>query len=520
MKAMILRRIAEIALFAGLVACASVLRAQQLPGVEKIELSAGKSHLIDSTVDIDRVTVAAPDVAEAVPVSPRTLVINGKQAGETSLVVWMSDGTRRQFDLVVSPSTAKVTAAKQQLEREFADRVQLTVDNGSAFLTGKVKNLYASSRAIAIAEAAGKVINLLNVDIPPQEQQILLKVRFADVDRSRSLELGVNFYGAPQGIPFTSTVGTFSPTRLKEVTTNTAGQVTGGTFSVSDALNLFALYPHLNLGATLKDLQAKNVLQILAEPNVLAMNGHEASFVTGGEFPYPTLQGGGGGVGQVTVQFREFGVRIHFTPTITPRGTIRLHVTPEVSSLDYANALTVSGVTVPGLSTRRIETEVELEDGQSFVIAGLLDQRTTETLSKMPGFSEIPILGKLFQTKSINRAHSELLILVTPELVSPIPADKELPDLERPLTFLQGGGARTTAPRTPGRDVTGPPVIKPRRDEIPVQEMENIEQQQRPAQPASATPAFAAPARQNLTVAAPGAVPTVTDPTNTPRPPR
>ena len=519
MKAMILRRIAEIALFAGLVACASVLRAEQLPGVEQVALSAGKSHLIDTTVDIDRVTVAAPEVAEAVPVSPRTLVINGKQAGETSLVLWMSDGTRRQFDLVVSPSTARVTAARLQLEREFADRVQLTVDNGSAFLTGKVKNLYASGRAVAIAEAAGKVINLLNVDIPPQEQQILLKVRFADVDRSKSLELGINFYGAPGGIPFTSTVGTFSPTRLKDLK-RAGGAVSSVDFNVADALNVWTIIPHLDLGATLKDLQAKNVLQILAEPNVLAMNGHEASFVTGGEFPYPTLQGGGGGVGQVTVQFREFGVRIHFTPTITPRGTIRLHVTPEVSSLDYANALTVSGVTVPGLSTRRIETEIELEDGQSFVIAGLLDQRTTETLSKMPGFSEIPILGKLFQTKSINRAHSELLILVTPELVSPIPADKELPDLERPLTFLEGNGTRTTAPRTPGRDVTGPPVTRPRRDEIPVQEMENIELQQRPAPPFTATPAFAAPARPNLTVALPGAVPTATDPVNTPRPPR
>ena len=516
---MILRRIAEIALLAGLVACASVLRAAQLPGVEQIELSAGKSHLIDSTVDIDRVTVAAPEVAEAVPVSPRTLVINGKQAGETSLVVWMSDGTRRQFDLVVSPSTARLTAARQQLEREFADRVQLTVDNGSAFLTGKVKNLYASSRAVAIAEAAGKVINLLNVDIPPQEQQILLKVRFADVDRSKSLELGVNFYGSPGGIPFTSTVGTFSPTRLKEFK-KAGGGASSADFNVADALNVLTIIPHLDLGATLKDLQAKNVLQILAEPNVLAMNGHEASFVTGGEFPYPTLQGGGGGVGQVTVQFREFGVRIHFTPIITPRGTIRLHVTPEVSSLDYANALTVSGVTVPGLSTRRIETEIELEDGQSFVIAGLLDQRTTETLSKMPGFSEIPILGKLFQTKSINHAHSELLILVTPELVSPIPADKELPGLERPLKFLEGDGTGTTAPRTPGRDVTGSPLTRPRRDEIPVQEMENIEQQQRPAQPATAAPAFAAPARQNLTVATPGAAPAGTDPTNPPRPPR
>lgn len=481
MRPMMTRRLVEIALLAGLLACTNALRAQPAnpnPGAQAIQLSSGKSHLIDTAVDIDRVSVAAPDFAEAVPVSPRTIIVNGKLAGETSLVVWLSDGTRQQYEITVIPSVARVVAARQQLQKEFGGDVQLTVDNGSAFLTGKVKNLFASVRAVAIAEAAGKVVNLLNVDVPAQEQQILLKVRFADVDRSKSLELGVNFYGAPQGIPFTSTVGTFSPTRLKEYKV-AGGKLASNDFSVTDALNLFTFLPHLDVGATLKDLQAKNVLQILAEPNVLAMNGHEASFVTGGEFPYPTLQGGGGGVGQVTVQFREFGVRIHFTPTITPRGTIRLHVTPEVSSLDYASALTVSGITIPGLNTRRIDTEIELEDGQTFAIAGLLDQRTTESFSRMPGFSDIPIIGKLFQTKSVNRAHSELLVLVTPELVSPIPAGKDLPDVPRPSKFLEGTDMRTTAPRTPGSDVTGPPAARPRRDDIPVQEMQSIELQRR-----------------------------------------
>src|SRR5262249_2398790 len=151
----------------------------------------------------------------------------------------------------------------------------------------------------------------------------------------------------------------------------------------------------INLGATIQALQSKNLLQILAEPNVLAINGHNASFLAGGEFPYPTLQGGGGGLGAVTISFREFGVRINFTPTITPRGTIKLDVTPEVSSLDYANGLVFQGFTIPGLSTRRVQTQIELEDGQSFAIGGLLDNRDTETFAKIPGLGDIPFIGKL-----------------------------------------------------------------------------------------------------------------------------
>ena len=477
------RLIAEIALLGGLIACASTLRAADGPVAERVDLTAGKSHLIDTAVNIDRVSVAAPETVEAVPVSPRTLVINGKTPGETSLVLWLADGSRQEYDVTVASSGTRVAAARQQLDKEFEGKVQLTVDNGSAFVTGTVKNMFASARAISIAEAAAekKVVNLLNVEVPPQEQQILLKVRFADVDRSKSAELGVNFYGAPQGIPFSATVGSFSPTRLSDYTTAN-GKLATDKFTVSDALNIFAFWPHLDVGATLKDLASKNVLQILAEPNVLAMNGKEASFITGGEFPFPTLQGGGSGVGQITVSFREFGVRIHFLPTITPRGTIRLHVTPEVSSLDYANALTISGITVPGLNTRRVETEIELENGQTFAIAGLLDRRTTEALNKIPGLADIPLLGKIFQTRTMNKTNSELIILVTPELVAPIPADKPLPDLERPLKFMEGPGIMSTPPRTPGSDVTGPPVTKPRRTEISVQELQSIELSQKGGQ--------------------------------------
>ena len=229
------------------------------------------------------------------------------------------------------------------------------------------------------------------------------------------------------------------------------------------------------MGATIEDLQSRSVLQILAEPNILALNGHEASFVSGGEFPFPTLQGGGSGLGQVTIQFQEFGVRIHFLPRITPRGTIRLHVTPEVSSLDYADALSVSGYTIPALTTRRVDTEIELENGQSFAIAGLLDNTTTESLSRMPGLADIPWLGKLFTSKTISKANSELLVIVTLQIVGAVPEGQPLPDLPRPTPFMEGPGIVNRAPQTPGTDETGPAPVKPTRRELPVQEMQKLE---------------------------------------------
>jgi pilus assembly protein CpaC len=202
---------------------------------------------------------------------------------------------------------------------------------------------------------------------------------------------------------------------------------------------------------------------------VLAINGKSASFLAGGEFPYPTLQGGGGGLGAVTIQFREFGVRINFTPVITPRGTIRLQVTPEVSSLDFANGLVFQGFTIPALSTRRVQTEIELEEGQSFVIGGLLDRRVTEQLSKIPGLGDVPLLGKLFTSRTLNKTNTELLVMVTPQLVRPIPKGQSAPEIKMPRKALEA--EYTTSPQNPGMDVTGPVPVKPPADTIPVEQL-------------------------------------------------
>jgi pilus assembly protein CpaC len=468
--------IVDILLVAGLAMCASVLRAAQPepslgPVVEQISVSSGKTHLLDMPVNIERVSVAAPETAEAVPVSARSLMINGRAAGDTSLIVWLSDGSRKEYNLSVRINGARIDAAREQLAREFGSAVQVTVDNASVYLTGHAKDLFEADRAVAIASTLGKVVNLLKVEVPQQERQILLKVRFADVDRSKSSDLGINFVGAPGGIPFATRTGQYGGNTVSSV------DPAGGkaTFTLSDTLNLLLFDPRWNVGATIKALANQNILQILAEPNLLAMNGKEASFVAGGEFPFPTLQGGGGGVGQITISFREFGIRLHFLPTITPRGTIRLHVTPEVSSLDFANSLSIQGATVPALNTRRVDTEIELQDGQSFAIAGLLDNRTTESLSKIPGLSDIPVLGKLFTSRAQSKTNSELMIIVTPELVAAIPEGQNLPDLPRPQPFLEGPGILNRAPQTPGTDQTGPAPFTPVRNEISYQELDKLQ---------------------------------------------
>jgi pilus assembly protein CpaC len=231
------------------------------------------------------------------------------------------------------------------------------------------------------------------------------------------------------------------------------------------------------------------MLQILAEPNVLAINGKQASFLAGGEFPFPVVQGGAN-VGAVTIQFREFGVKLNFTPVITPRSTIRLHVSPEVSTLDFANGLVLQGFNIPAISTRRIQTDIELESGQSFAIGGLLDNRTVEIFSKVPGLGDIPILGKLFQSKSTNRNNTELLVMVTPELVRPIPAGQPLPEVKMPREFLPD--APKTAPRTPGMDVTGPVPVTPPKEVIRVEE---LQKSMMPAE-GTAAPTYAPPAGQ------------------------
>jgi pilus assembly protein CpaC len=210
---------------------------------------------------------------------------------------------------------------------------------------------------------------------------------------------------------------------------------TTSAISIADALNVFAFRPDLNLAVLIRALKQQGVLQILAEPNLVTTNGREASFLVGGEFPVPVLQGGGN-AGAVTIQFREFGIRLTFTPTLTENGTIKMYVRPEVSTIDLANAVRISGFLIPALATRRMETNIELGAGQSFVIGGLIDDRANETFAKIPGLANIPLLGALFTTREKNKNRTELIVMVTPEITTPLMPGDPQPLPPMPLPFM------------------------------------------------------------------------------------
>ncbi|MBV9180883.1 MAG: hypothetical protein JO356_06190 [Acidobacteria bacterium] len=304
---------------------------------------------------------------------------------------------------------------------------------------------------------SGGVVNSLTV-APVHEEQILLEVKFAEVDRTKLQQLGFNFFSTRAA----HTIGTvstqqFSPPTLQN---NSGSSATGGisnNLQLSDLLNIFAFRPDINLGTTIKDLENKSVLQILAEPNLLALNGQKASFLAGGEFPFPVVQGGQN-IGVVTIQFRPFGVKLEFTAFVGKDRVIRLHVTPEVSTLDFSNAVVISGFTVPALSSRRAETEIELKDGQSFGIAGLLDNRAQVQFNKMPGIGDIPILGNFFRSRSVNRSNSELVVLVTPRVVDPVKLNAPPPvPPANPIKFLDNPSFDKNLPAraTPARKEAG-----------------------------------------------------------------
>jgi pilus assembly protein CpaC len=438
--------------------------------VMELTVTVNQSLILDQPTGIRRISIASAEIAEAAAASAQEILLNGKAPGDTTLLVWDGKGNRQAYEVHVLANSSKLDAVVHELTREVGPDVSLSFGDGTVFLSGTVKDSVAADRANAIASTLGKVVNLLRVTVPASDPQILLKVRFADIDRSAALQLGLNIYALDPykgiGAATTGQFGTVPTWNLSKQN----GQSTLA-WTLSNLLNLSYFNPEINIGAVLQDLQAKNILQILAEPNLLTLSGRQASFLAGGEFPFPTLQGGAAGVGQITIQFKEFGIRLNFLPTVTPRGTIHLVVTPEVSSLDYSNGLTVSGYTIPGLSTRRVQTEVELESGQSFVIAGLLDNQVTEQLNKVPGVSDIPILGKLFQSKSLNKSNSELLVTVTPELVRPIPGEIKPPDLKFPKPFFEGSSK--VAPQTPGPAVTGPVPPLPTSTSLPVEQVRN-----------------------------------------------
>jgi pilus assembly protein CpaC len=404
-----------------------------------LSVTVGKSALVDFTKPITRVAIGTSEIAEATAVSPSEVMVNGRSPGSTSLIVWQQGGGRQFFNITVHPSHAAVDDSIAAVRREVklampAENINIASENNLVVLRGTVKDLTDSDRAVQIASTAGKVVNLMYVDVPPTPQQILLKVRFASVDRSLERQLGINIFstGATNTIGAITT-GQFTPPTVSLPNGSSSG---GALATLTNALNIFFFRPDLNLGATIQALDTQGVVEVLAEPNMLTEDGKQASFLAGGEYPYPVVQGTSGGSGTVSIQFKEFGIRLNFIPTITPRGTIRLQVAPEVSSLDFAQGVQISGFSVPAIDVRRVKTEVELGEGQSYVIGGLLDNRETQTFSKIPFIGSIPVLGRFFQSITKTRNNTELIVVVTPEIVQPIDKGQPLPQLNYPEKFL------------------------------------------------------------------------------------
>lgn len=445
----------------------------------ELSVAVGKTVLVDCVRPVSRVAIGLGDVAEASVITRNEIMVNGKAPGETSLIIWDDRGGRQFFNVTVRTSATALDTSMESIRRQLrtelpGQSLNLTSENGIIYLRGTVNDLTSSTRAVEIASTAGKVVNLLNVNVPAPKPQILLKVRFASVDRNKAKDLGINLFNLGLG----NTVGGISTGQFSPpgITLPIAGAA--ATAALASDGNFLAFFPGLNAGATITALQTEGVAQVLAEPNLLAMDGRQASFLAGGQYPYPMVQGtSAGGAGAISIMFKEYGVRLNFIPTITPRGTIRLQVAPEVSALDFANAVQIAGFNVPALTTRKMNTEVELADGQTFVIGGLLDNRETETFEKIPFIGDIPILGKFFQSKSINRTNTELIVLVTPELVAPIAAGTATPNLKYPTKFLPPNSnipMNTPDAKTADNTPAPPPATMP---------VEKLIESQKPEQP-------------------------------------
>ncbi len=421
-------------------------------GNQVLHILVGHSVVIRTDPRLLRVLVGNPAVVTTATTAPNEVVVTATAAGSGSVILWQENNQSRIIEVFAD---VDVSLLRDAIARGLpGEAIQAESEEGRVILTGT-----ASSPAVAdqIAKMAApfskEIVNSMRTALPTRQKQILLKVRFAQVDRTKLSAFGINLLstGAANtiGTVTTQQFGTLAPFKL----TDTIGVPTKGFTTeetLSDLLNIFIFRPDIHLGATIRALQQQNVLQILAEPNLLAANGEPARFLAGGELPYPVLTGAAGQA-TVTVQFKPFGVKLEFTANIESDNTIRLKVFPEVSSLDFTNAVTISGFVLPAIATRHAETVVELRDGQSFGIAGLLDQRTTAQFSKVPGIGDIPILGQLFRSRSVNKTNSELIVIVTPTIVDPAATPTAAPEVPKmPIAPLEQKEFDTKVPHGNG----------------------------------------------------------------------
>lgn len=453
---------------AGLAAGAP-LGAQSQPAVtelpERVLLTAGRSTVLTTPFDITRLAVTNPAIADAVVVKPREVLVDGKGAGTVSLIVWGAN-ERKHYDVVVDPG---VTALQQNFQALFpTEDINVAVTDEAVILSGAVSSNEVMLRSAELARAAmpkHAVINMLQLPSGSPSKQVMLQVRFAEVNRNALQQTGLSLFSTRAEVTGRTTTQQFASPDF-----NKQGDI--DLLQFSDYLNIFLFNQKQGIGGVLKALQSRGFLQSLAEPNLIAYNGEEASFLAGGEIPIPIVTG----LGQTSVLFKEFGIRLTFRPQIAG-DVIRLKLKPEVSTLDFTNGIVLQGFRIPALNTRRAETDVELRDGQSFAIAGLLNNLTQTDRQAIPILGRLPIIGTLFKSRAMRADQTELMVLVTPRLVRALDPD-EVPAMPvRPGAFLSPSDDEnktqpgddpdeTTTPSlaTPGtrRPPTPPGAVKPR----------------------------------------------------------
>jgi pilus assembly protein CpaC len=417
----------------------TTIGAQEAARFPQVSVTAGRSTVVSTTFDITRIAITNPAVADAVVVQPREILVDGKSPGTISLMVWGA-GERVQYDVVVEQP---ISSLEQQLHQLFpGEEVVVTMNADGIVLSGRASSTQTMLRIGEVVRAAqpkANVINMLQVPGGTDAQQVMLQVRIAEVNRRAVTELGTSFFTGPTGVGDwigRGTTGQFPSVNFSELTRTEVNGVrtVTGQMEFNDFLNSFLFNTNWNAGALIRALKQTGHFQSLAEPNLIAYNNREASFLAGGEFPVPIVSS----IGQVSIQFKEFGVRLNFTPTIAG-DLIRLKVRPEVSELDFNNGITLEGFRIPALTTRRAETEVELRDGQSFAIAGLIDNTAQIDTAAIPLLSQVPIIGHLFKSKADRKERSELLVLITPRLVRALNPDEVPPLPTLPGRFLPPG---------------------------------------------------------------------------------
>jgi len=409
-----------------------------------VRLLVGRSTVLEVGSAISRVSLTSADIADALVTSPSQLLINGKMPGAISMFVWDRGGALKRYEVIVQRDLARLT---EQVRTLFpGEKIEVSSSGKNVVLSGLVTNKDIIEKAVNVAagyvDKKEEVVALLQLQAGAPSNQVLLRVRFAEVSRSALTELGASLFTSPTGIKNTIgrvTTEQFAAPGFDSLSwTKDSGDfgapVTSakGQFTFSDFLNIFLFNQKYDIGAMVRLLQSRGMFQSLAEPNLVSESGKEASFLAGGEFPIPIAQGSGANIG-VSIVFKEFGIRLTFTPTVIG-DRVHLKVRPEVSTLDFANSVVLSGFRIPALTTRRTETELELQNGQTFAIAGLMNNSVTSTLSKVPGIGDIPILGNLFKSKAAQKQQTELIVMITPQILpnNSSGVSRDLPRIQEP----------------------------------------------------------------------------------------